>query len=125
MKLAHSDRALIAWMLYACLLFNLFACAIGHGQMVGLQLSGIGGVFCSAEGNAGPDLDNGFADSPVSQLSIPFSCPLCSAAALSLGLLFLLGWLPRHISRPRLAREQRNKAPPRYCWPSANPRASP
>ncbi|MGH8355674.1 MAG: DUF2946 family protein, partial [Pseudomonas sp.] len=96
MKFARADRSLIAWMLYGCLLFNLLACAIGHGQMAGLQLSGIGGAVCAAEGNPGPDLDSGFAGSADSQLSLPFSCPLCDAASLSLGLLFLLNWLPRH-----------------------------
>ena len=38
MKLARADRSLIAWMLYCCVLFNVFACSIGHGQMVGMQV---------------------------------------------------------------------------------------
>ena len=43
MKFARADRSLIAWMLYCCVLFNVFACSIGHGQMLGMQLNGIGG----------------------------------------------------------------------------------
>ena len=49
MKLARADRSLIAWMLYGCVLFNVFACSIGHGQMVGMQLNGIGGQFCTVD----------------------------------------------------------------------------
>ncbi|TDV63447.1 hypothetical protein EC915_106214 [Pseudomonas sp. LP_7_YM] len=50
MKLARSDRHLIAWMLYCCVLFNAFARSIGHGQMVGMQLNGSGGEYCSTDG---------------------------------------------------------------------------
>lgn len=125
MKFARADRSLLAWTLYGCVLFNLLACAIGHGQMAGLLLGGLGGAFCSAAGNAGPELDSGFADGSDSQLSLPFSCPLCSAAALGFVLFFGLSWLPRHTGLPRLRRERRSKASPRYSWPSANPRASP
>lgn len=51
-------------MLYCCVLFSALACSIGHGQMSGLQLSGVGGLFCSADANAGPGLDEGAADRP-------------------------------------------------------------
>ena len=40
MKFSRTDRSLLAWMLYCCVLFNVFACSIGHGQMVGMQLNG-------------------------------------------------------------------------------------
>lgn len=56
MKFTHADRSLLAWTLYGCVLFNLLACAIGHGQMVGVQLSGLGGAFYSTAGNPGPEL---------------------------------------------------------------------
>ena len=36
-----------------------------------------------------------------------------------------LAWLLGLTQAPRVAHERRNKAPPRYSWPSANPRASP
>jgi hypothetical protein len=49
MKFARTDRSLIAWMLYCCVLFNVFACSIGHGKMVGMQLNGIGGQFCTVD----------------------------------------------------------------------------
>ena len=31
MKLRRSDRSLIAWTLYFCVLLNLFVCGLGHG----------------------------------------------------------------------------------------------
>jgi len=49
MKITRGDRSLIAWMLYCSVLFNVFACSIGHGQMVGMQLNGIGGQFCTVD----------------------------------------------------------------------------
>ena len=49
MNLARTDRALTAWMLFASVLFSLFACGLHHGQMSGQSLSGLSGVFCSTE----------------------------------------------------------------------------
>jgi hypothetical protein len=59
MKMTRTDRRLLAWMLYFSVLFSAFACSIGHGQMAGLQLSGLSSQYCSFEGNfgAGADLD--------------------------------------------------------------------
>jgi hypothetical protein len=37
MDRTQTDHSLIAWMLYACLLFNLLACGTAHGQMTGEQ----------------------------------------------------------------------------------------
>lgn len=123
MKLARTDRSLIAWMLYACVLFSAFACSIGHGQMAGLQLSGIDGAYCSAQGNSGPAID--LAGALPSIAAGGTGCSLCSTfSALILAAFFgLLGLLaPSRSSAP---------VPPlsgtavRYLWPSANPRASP
>ncbi|MDX5371374.1 MAG: DUF2946 family protein [Pseudomonadaceae bacterium] len=125
MNLSPSRRAATAWMLYLCILSNLVACALAHGQSAGLQLSGFGGLFCSASGNAGPSFGDDLAGADSAQLSSPFSCALCATAVVSLGLLFMLAWLLRPAAAPRARREQRDKAPPRYCWPAANPRASP
>ena len=59
MKLARKDRSLTAWVLYFSILFSAFVCAISHGQMAGMQLSGLDGQYCSFEGNfgAGADLE--------------------------------------------------------------------
>ena len=42
MRLARDDRrSLLAWMLFASVLLSLFACGLHHGQMNGLNLSGL------------------------------------------------------------------------------------
>ncbi|MBB4820002.1 hypothetical protein HNP29_003395 [Pseudomonas alcaligenes] len=125
MKTARHDRSLIAWMLYACVLFNLLACGIHHGQALGLELSGLGGAFCSATGSDGPSVDGDLSGSLAQLSSLGFSCPMGSAV--TLGILFFLGlsWLQRRRELPRPPRDRHTGTPPRYCWPSANPRASP
>ena len=125
MKLCHSDRSLIAWALYFCVLMNLFACGLGHGQMMGQQLNGIGGLFCSVDGGQSPISDKGLANPSSSNISNYFACPVCNAVTVALVFLIGLAWLLGLTQAPRVAHERRNKAPPRYSWPSANPRASP
>jgi hypothetical protein len=122
MKLTRHYRSLLAWTLYACVLFNALACSIGHAQMVGLQLSGISGMSCAVGDGASADYSD---DAGSSSLSSPFNCPLCASVTLSLALLFCLSWLLRP-SRPQfLPRPSERHPPPRFTWPSANPRASP
>jgi hypothetical protein len=125
MKLTRSDRSLIAWMLYFCVLFNVFACGLAHGQTMGLALNGVGGQFCSSLGSPAPASKADPADLSASGWAGSFSCPICSAVTLSIALLFCLSWMLRIGQVRRPDREQRCKAPPRYSWPSANPRASP
>lgn len=126
MNLSRSDRSLLAWALYFSVLFSAFACAIGHGQMTGLQLSGMDGGFCAldASGNAGMDM--GGVESGMPMPSTGPGCLLCSSfVALALAAFFgLLGLAPRQRSaNPRPNAEP--GAAVRYLWPSANPRASP
>ena len=125
MKLSYPDRALIAWTLYFCVLVNLFVCGLGHGQMMGQQLNGIGGQFCSVDGGQPLISDKGSADPSSSNISNYFACPVCGAVTVALVFLIGLAWLLGLTQAPRAAHERRNKAPPRYSWPSANPRASP
>lgn len=125
MNLTRTDRRLLAWMLYFSVLFSAFACSIGHGQMAGLQLSGLSNQYCSFDGNfgAGADLDGSgvVAPNPATgigcSLTSLFSAIILAAFFGLLGLLAasrapttLFVFLPRHV---------------RYLWPSANPRASP
>lgn len=125
MKLARTDRSLIAWMLYCSVLFGAFACSIGHGQMAGLQLSGIDGGYCSAQGNDGPGID--LAGSGVAPVNAAggAGCSLCSTfGALILAAFFgLLGLLAA--ARAPLAPALAASRAVRFLWPSANPRASP
>ncbi|PQZ93481.1 MULTISPECIES: DUF2946 domain-containing protein [Pseudomonas] len=125
MKLSLTNRSLVAWTLYFCVLFNVFACGLGHGQMSGFELNGVGGQFCSALGSKSPLKSTDLSEQPANGWTASFSCPICSAVTLSIAFLFCLTWLLRVGRNPRPSRERRCKAPPRYSWPSANPRASP
>lgn len=126
MKIRTADRSLIAWVLYCSVLLAVFASSLGHGQMAGLQLNGAGGLFCALHGQPAPALDSNFSDPPPGDAAALFCCLSCSTFALAaVALLFGLAlWLPsqRHWLR---SPAPRGKAPPRYTWPSANPRASP
>lgn len=125
MKMTPTDRRLLAWMLYFSVLFSAFACSIGHGQMAGLQLSGLSSQYCSFDGNfgAGADLDGSgiVAANPATGTG----CALASLfSAIILAAFFgLLGLL----APSRALRLSRffTPRPVRYLWPSANPRASP
>jgi len=125
MKLRHFDRSLIAWTLYVCVLLNLFVCGLGHGQMLGQQLNGIGGAFCSVDGSQAPLSDKGLGSPASGNISNYFACPVCAAVSVAIVFLIGLAWLLGLGQAPRPAHDRRNKAPPRYSWPSANPRASP
>ncbi len=125
MKFARQDRSLIAWMLYACVLFNLFACGLHHGQAMGLELSGIGGQFCSSDSASGPALVDALGGSASGDWSGIFKCPLCSGVILGAVDAMLLSWLLGVGRAPFLPRPGGDQRPPRHAWPSANPRASP
>lgn len=111
------------WMLYFSVLLGVLLCGLGHGQMQGLRLNGVGGTFCSlTEPNrpaptpaVGGALDERFAVAS-------FDCPLCASPGLVPVLPLALCW-PRAASP--LRGRQCDKVPPRHVWPSANPRASP
>lgn len=120
-----SNRPFIAWALYFCVLFNVICCGLNHGQALGFALNGIGGSFCSLGSDSSAlqaKQDGGLS---TADWSNPLACPMCSATFLTL--LFLVGvaWLLARTNPKPLNREVRSHAPPRYCWPSANPRASP
>ena len=125
MKLTRSDRRLLAWMLYFSVLFSAFACSIGHGQMAGLQLSGLSSQYCSFDGNfgAGADLDGSGVVAP--NPATGSGCVLASLfSAIILAAFFgFLGLLVA--SCAALLSVFFAPYPVRYLWPSANPRASP
>lgn len=125
MKLSRPYRSLAAWTLYFCVLFNVFACGLGHGQMTGQVLNGLGGVFCASQGSELPVVGKSLGSATGSGWSWALTCPICSAVTLAIVFLLGLAWLLGIRQAPRPAHERRNKAPPRYSWPSANPRASP
>jgi hypothetical protein len=126
MKLARTDRTLMAWMLYCCVLFNVFACSIGHGQMVGMQLNGIGGQFCTVDPASQLPASSNSSDDKLPTLSKAFGCPLCSTGGMgpALNSSLTLAILPQQHSPP-LAVVANADLPARFTWPSANPRAPP
>ena len=126
MKLARTDRSLIAWMLYCCVLFNVFACSIGHGQMVGMQLNGLGGQFCKVDPATQAPVASNTSEDKLPTLSKAFGCPLCSTGGMcpALNSSLTLAILPEQHSPP-LAVVANADLPARYTWPSANPRAPP
>ncbi|WP_273820743.1 DUF2946 domain-containing protein [Pseudomonas asplenii] len=126
MKLARTDRSLIAWMLYCCVLFNVFACSIGHGQMVGQQLNGIGGQFCAVDPGTRAPLSSNPAEEKLPTLAKAFGCPLCSTGGMgpALNSSLTLAILPEQHSPPRL-HSPNLPLPGRFTWPSAHPRAPP
>lgn len=125
MKFARNERAFVAWVLYGCILFSAFACAIGHGQMAGLQLAGLDGQYCSLDSNfgAGADLDGSGLVAP--NPATGSNCALASLfSAIILAAFFgLWGLLAADQVRP-LPGSKRPRLN-RYRWPPANPRASP
>jgi hypothetical protein len=119
MKIAHTNRRFIAWLLYSCVLFSTFACAIGHGQSSGLQLSGIQQLQCSIGGASDSRVP------PLGQALSTFECPLCGSHALTTSLngyhLQLAVWQ----AAARLPGATIRIAPQLNLWPAANPRAPP
>ena len=95
------------------------------GQALGFALIGISGVFCSLGGDTSTLQAEEGSALVTEELSSPFACPLCSASFFCLLFLFGVFWLLARANRRLINRELRAQAPPRYCWPSANPRASP
>ncbi|WP_409285201.1 DUF2946 family protein [Pseudomonas protegens] len=124
MQRPRHHRSLIAWMLYGCVLFNLLACGIAHGQMSGLMLNGVGTTFCSVT-DVPISPANDSAQAAVGGWASTFNCPMCSSINLGFALFFCLAWLLRTRSVPSRPGETCSNAPPRDSWPSANPRASP
>lgn len=126
MKLACADRSLIAWMLYGCVLFNVFACSIGHGQMVGMQLNGIGGQFCTVDPRTQAPAPVNTGDESLPTLSKAFGCPLCSTGGMgpALNSSLNVAVLPQpHAPPPAVVLTA--DIPTRFTWPAANPRAPP
>jgi hypothetical protein len=126
MKLARTDRSLIAWMLYCCVLFNVFACSIGHGQMVGMQLNGAGGQFCTVDPRTQAPAHSNSTEEKLPTLTKAFGCPLCSTGGMgpAFNSSLTLALLPQQHSPP-LALVSTADIPTRSLWPTANPRAPP
>jgi hypothetical protein len=120
MKTSRTQRISVALLLYASLLLASLVCAVGHGQMAGLALSGLNGSFCSSGGDSAPAGD--MADL-AGEHSAGSDCVLCASFSAQLlaalfGLLLALAvastwpWVPDRLSHG-------------YAWPPGRPRAPP
>lgn len=120
----RSPRAATAWLLYFSVLFAALVCAIGHGQMAGLQLSGLDAQYCAFDGNFGAGADLG-SSGVIPTALLGDGCVIASSFSAILlaaffGLFGLLGGDGLHPLPDLLLAIQR-----RHRWPSLNPRASP
>ncbi|MFW9265703.1 DUF2946 family protein [Pseudomonas sp. NR3] len=123
MKLASRKKSMIAWVLYFSVLFASLLCAMGHGQMAGLRLSGLdGGLLCSTGGGA---VFESVHDAPAPSLPVEADCVIASLfGAILLAAFFgLLALLAGEPAWPLPA--QPTRCLPRQRWPLINPRASP
>ncbi|MBZ9783769.1 DUF2946 domain-containing protein [Pseudomonas sp. REP124] len=123
MSVFHRRRSLIAWILYACVLFSALTCSLNHGQQTGLELNGVGGLFCSVDNSTGDEVNNGAGGSRSTSLMPGMGCPLCSTVALSIAALLCLSWLLHPSGKKFAITERRVDTSPRLIWPPANPRA--
>lgn len=119
MKSAPTQRRLIAWLLYSCVLFSTFACAIAHGQSSGLQLSGIEQLQCSISGASDSRVP------PLGQPSVTFDCPLCASHALTTRLSGYSLQLPVWQADVRVLSSVSSSPRLPTPWPAASPRAPP
>ena len=119
MRTLTRPRALIAWCLYVSVLFNALACSVTQGQASGLQLSGLGIVACSNSAEA--SLAE-WAGSVPGELGMP--CALCAGLLVAVATAFFFLGRSRQPQQVRVPQPVW-RMPPRYLWPSANPRASP
>ena len=132
MKFVRSHRSLIAWMLYAFILFNGLACSFGHGQMISslFDPSTPGAAHDHhAAMSAGMSMDmdmsasSGKMDMNASMAGMFGDCSFAGSLTLAMVFFVALGWLIR-------SRQPRFSLPPlwlgrpaRYALPELNPQA--
>jgi hypothetical protein len=123
MSVTRKHRSLIAWGLYACMVFSALVCSISHGQQNGLELNGAGSLFCSLDGHGATKVPGGFGESRSSGLMPGMDCPLCSAMILGVAILAGLSWLLRRSGKTFSGIACSFLPSSRVTWPPANPRA--
>lgn len=132
MKFVRSHRSLIAWMLYAFILFNGLACSFGHGQMISSLFDpstpGAAHDHHAAMGDGmSMDMDmsasSGKMDMNASMAGMFGDCSFAGSLTLAMVFFVALGWLIR-------SRQPRFSLPPlwlgrpaRHAFPGLNPQA--
>jgi ascorbate-specific PTS system EIIC-type component UlaA len=137
MTFFRTHRSPIAWMLYAFILFNGLACAIGHGQMMGAfsaqpaapshpahhDMSSMSGMHHEMSMDASMDMSAKNMAMPGSMQSLFGDCSFAGTLTLAMIFFVALSWLIR-------TRNPRFTLPPlwhgrasRQCFPGLNPQA--
>ncbi|NBA98370.1 DUF2946 domain-containing protein [Pseudomonas sp. R5(2019)] len=131
MNRALRPRPLIAWMLYASVLFTVLACGFHHGQMSGMNLTVLGSDHGSVKAQhhgASHALSHDKGDpSDHAKHMATLTCPLCSSFGLAVTLntsSWALDYVPGDAIAPVVVRSLA-QPPPRFSWPALNPRAPP
>src|SRR5471032_2235324 len=121
MKIARTYRSLATWTLFFCVLVNVFACGLGHGEMSGMRLNGIGGQFCSAVRTTAPAFDLKASEQPVNGWAAHFSCPVCSTAIQTIALFLVCSGSQAWASRNATAAKPAARPHPDTCGPRPIP----
>ncbi|WP_188982191.1 DUF2946 domain-containing protein [Pseudomonas matsuisoli] len=119
------QRLLVAWLLMLCIAVNVFACSVGHGQGMGLALSGIfDGGFCTLGLKAPSTTSDVAAPAADSNALLFLKCPFCASVPLSTVALLALMWIVRTRNAiPRVRSDGHHAVLPRDERPPLNPRA--
>lgn len=137
MNFFRTHRSPIAWMLYAFILFNGLACAIGHGQMMGAfsakpaAPSHHGHHEMSSMGDAHHEMSmdmsmGGSAKDmamPGSMQSLFGDCSFAGTLTLAMIFFVALGWLIRTRTSRFILRSLWHGRTSRQCFPGLNPQA--
>jgi hypothetical protein len=111
--------------LYVCTLFSALTFGFHQSQMASQSLGSVNEVLCGS-GTIVPGIELGDGHQSYSADLMP-TCPLCSSLGHGTALT-ALGWsldyLPVIHSAPPI-NQGWSKPPPRFTWPTLNPRAPP
>lgn len=126
MTYARRHRALLAWMLYAFILFNGFVCSIGHGQMLGdfSSAATLHSMDCTAAFPSLGSLDDLAVTEPGPQLKlVADDCAFASSLILYCVFFLVLGWLLARSRESSFVPWLCSKASPRHSSPGLAPQA--
>lgn len=120
MIIVKDSRAQIIWVLLACILLNVFFCALNHAAHQAFELAMGQGAFCLTDDASASS--KGFASQTHEWAEQMLDCPLCGPLLLGILALFALcGWSPG--TKALLSRSQPDLRRPRHRWPALNPHA--
>jgi ascorbate-specific PTS system EIIC-type component UlaA len=137
MNFFRTHRSPIAWMLYAFILFNGLACAIGHGQMMGAFSakaaapshhehhggSSMSGMDHDMSAEAPMDMSGKNMAMPGSMQSLFGDCSFAGTLTLAMIFFVALSWLIRTRNPRFIFPSLWSGRASRQCFPGLNPQA--